>query len=64
MIELPADKPETTPVAGFTEAADELLLLQLPPPTPVLNKVVVEPMHTEEVPPTVPALEIGLTLIT
>jgi len=55
MVADPAATPVTTPVVAFTVAAAVLLLLQLPPPVPLLVKVVVLPAHNAEAPLTVPA---------
>ena len=63
IIVLPAATPVTTPVAACTVAAAVLLLLQLPPVLPLLDRVVKEPIHTDDAPLTVPAFSTGLTVI-
>lgn len=63
IVELPAATPVTTPVVAFTVAAAVLVLLQVPPPVPSLDKVVVEPVHRKVVPLIVPAFGSGLTVI-
>ena len=55
MVAEPADTAVTTPVTGLTVAAAVLLLLQLPPPVPLLVNIAVEPSHNIEVPLTTPA---------
>jgi len=56
MVDVPADKPLTVPVA-FTLATVVLLLCQLPPPAPS-ERVVVEPTHM----PVLPVIgDIGFT---
>ena len=54
MVADPTATPVTTPVTAFTVAAAVLLLLQVPPPVPVLVNPVVAPTHTVEAPLTVP----------
>ena len=56
MVALPVATPVTTPVDEFTVATRLLLLLQLPPPEPLLVKVVTEPPHSVAEPVTEPAL--------
>lgn len=56
MVAEPADTPVTTPVVAFTVAAARLLLLQLPPPVPLLVNMAVRPSHNAAAPLTVPAL--------
>ena len=63
MIALPAATPVTRPVAAFTDAAAGLLLLQVPPPEPLLVNGVDKPAHTVEAPLTVPAFAIAFTVI-
>jgi hypothetical protein len=58
---VPFDTAETNPVAGLTVATAVLLLLQLPPASPEVVKVAVDPIHNGEVPLTVPAFAFGLT---
>ena len=62
MVVLPAVSPVTTPVDGFTVAAVVLLLLQVPPLI-LLLRVVVEPVQTNVVPLTVPALGTGIPVM-
>ena len=54
MVADPADTPVTIPVTGSTVAAAVLLLLQLPPPVPLLVNIAVEPTHNADAPLTVP----------
>lgn len=61
MVEVPAEIPVTTPLE-FTVAAEVLVLLQLPPVVPSLDKIVVEPVHRNVVPLIVPAFGSGLTV--
>jgi hypothetical protein len=56
MVAEPADTPVTSPVTEFTVAAAVLLLLQLPPPVPLLVNMAVETAHKVATPLTVPAL--------
>ena len=56
MVAEPAATPVTSPVIEFTVAAAVLLLLQLPPPVPLLANMAVAPAHNAEAPLTVPAL--------
>ena len=58
----PALTPVTKPLDEFTVATDGLLLLQLPPLVPLLEKVAVCPIQSGEVPLIVPALTFGLTV--
>ena len=62
MVEVPAATPVTTPVAAFTDATAGLLLLQVPPPVPLLVKVVDKPAHTDAAPLMVPALASAFTV--
>jgi hypothetical protein len=55
MVAEPAAIPVTVPVTGSTVAAALLLLLQLPPPVPLLANIAVEFVHKIDVPVTVPA---------
>ena len=48
----------------FTVAAAVLLLLQLPPPVPLLVNVAVDPTQTVAAPLTMPAKAAGFTVIT
>jgi hypothetical protein len=50
MVTVPAETPETAPVAALTVALKVLLLYQLPP-TVVFVSVVDPPTHTFELPP-------------
>lgn len=63
MVAEPAATAVTTPVVAFTVAAEVLLLLQVPPPSPVLVNPVLEPTHNVEAPLTVPALGSAFTVI-
>ena len=63
IVALPAPTAVTTPVTEFTVATRLLLLLQLPPPAPVLVKLAVAPTHKVEAPFTVPALGRALMVI-
>ena len=60
IVAVPVPTPKTTPFAS-TMAAAGLLVVQDPPEVPLLIKVIVEPVHTEEGPLIVPALARGLT---
>jgi hypothetical protein len=55
MVADPAPTPVTCPVTASTVAAAVLLLLQLPPPVPLLVNIAVEPTHNVAAPVTVPA---------
>ena len=59
---VPALNAVTTPDVAFTDATAGLLLLQLPPASPVLLNVAVWPIQSGEVPLTVPALAFGSTV--
>lgn len=61
---MPAATPVTTPVVEFTVAAAGLLLLQVPPPTPLLVNVVDKPVHTVNEPVIEPAFARALTVTT
>ena len=63
MVADPAATPVTTPVTAFTVAAAVLLLLQVPPPVPLLVKPVVAPTHSVEAPVTVPEFGRALMVI-
>jgi hypothetical protein len=63
MVALPAATPVTSPEVAFTVAAAVLLLLQLPPPVPLLVKGVDKPAHTDAAPLTVPAMGTGFTVM-
>src|SRR5665213_1461617 len=62
MVAEPAATPVTAPVIEFTVAAEVLLLLQLPPPLPLLVKAVVEPTHNVPEPLTMPEFGSAFTL--
>lgn len=62
MVALPAATPVTTPVIEFTVAAAGLLLLQLPPPAPLVVNVVDKPIHTADAPLMVPAFATAFTV--
>lgn len=55
--------PVTKPVEEFTVATKLLLLLQLPPPVPLLVRVVTEPAHIAVEPLIVPASGTALMVI-
>ena len=55
MVADPAATPVTSPVTEFTVAAAVLLLVQLPPPVPLLVNMAVKAWHNVEAPLTVPA---------
>ena len=59
---VPALSAVTNPDVAFTDATAGLLLLQLPPELPVLLYVAVWPIQSGDVPLTVPALALGLTV--
>lgn len=52
----------TNPVTGLTVATSGLLLLQVPPASPLLLYKAVEPIHNGELPVTVPETASGLTV--
>ena len=62
MVAVPPDTPVTMPFIGFTVATGKLLLLQVPPPRPLLLRVVVRPEQTVVVPLMVPALGVWFTV--
>ena len=62
IVAVPALIAVTSPDAAFTVATAVLLLLQLPPASPLLVYVVVAPIQSGVVPVTVPALALGLTV--
>jgi hypothetical protein len=62
MVEVPAETPVTAPVVVFTVAAEVLLLVHVPPLTPSLDKVLIDPVQRNVVPFTVPAFGSGLTV--
>ena len=59
---VPALNALTTPDVAFTDATARLLLLQLPPASPVLLYVADAPIQSGEVPLTVPAFAFGSTV--
>ena len=59
---MPGETPLTKPEEAFTVAKGMLLLLQTPPPSPLLLSAVVRPAHTVGVPLMVPALGCGMTV--
>ena len=59
---MPAPTAVTRPDAAFTVATDILLLLQVPPASPLLVYVAITPIQSGDVPLTVPALAFGLTV--
>lgn len=63
MVAVPAATPVTNPVTGSTDATEGLLLLQLPPPFPVLVNGIVDSAHKVAAPPTVPAFGNALIVI-
>jgi hypothetical protein len=62
ILVVPAATAVTTPVVEFTVATEVLLLLQVPPPLPLLLYCAVAPMQSGELPLTVPAFAFGLTV--
>ena len=62
ILAVPALTAVTNPDAAFTVATAGLLLLQDPPASPLLLYVAVAPIQSGEVPLTVPALALGLTV--
>jgi hypothetical protein len=62
MVEVPADKPLTTPAVS-TDATNGALLFQTPPDA-VLLRLTVSPAHTEPAPVIAPADSITLTVTT
>ena len=62
ILVVPAPVAVTTPDVAFTVATDILLLLQVPPASPVLLYVADWPIQSGEVPLTVPAFALGLTV--
>ena len=63
MVAEPAATAVTTPVTEFTVAAVVLLLLQLPPPSPLLLNAVFAPVHNVAAPLTVPEFGSAVTVI-
>ena len=62
MVEVPSATAVTTPVVALTVATAVLLLLQVPPPVPLLVNVVDRPVHTDDAPVTEPAFAMALTV--
>ena len=62
ILAVPAATPVTSPDVAFTVATPVLLLLQVPPASPVLLYVADWPIQSGEVPFTVPALAFGFTV--
>ena len=62
MLVEPALTAVTTPVPATTVATAGLVLLQLPPASPLLVYVAFDPIQSGEVPVTVPAFAFGLTV--
>ena len=62
MLVVPAATAVITPVPSSTVAIEVFVLLQLPPPVPLLVYVVVAPMQSGVVPLTVPAAGLELTV--
>ena len=63
MVVIPALTAVTTPVVGCTVAIAPIVLLHIPPASPVDIKVGVAPMHSGLDPIIVPAFTLGLTVI-
>ena len=59
---VPADKALTTPDVASTDATAGLLLLQVPPASPVLLYVADAPIQSGDEPLTVPAFAFGSTV--
>ena len=62
MVAVPAAMPEIAPDVAFTVATAALLVDQVPPPAPLLLKVVLPPTQIACVPLTVPALGAAVTV--
>ena len=62
MFAVPALTAVTRPLAAFTVATAVLLELHAPPASPLLLYVAVAPIHNGDVPLTVPALALALTV--
>lgn len=62
MVVFPAPTPVSTPVDAFIDATPGLLLLQDPPPWPLLVRVADNPTHTDAAPLIVPALANAFTV--
>ena len=63
ILVVPAPTAITAPVVEFTVATPVLELLHVPPASPVVENTAVPPIQSGEVPETVPAETVGLTLI-
>lgn len=63
MLALPAFTPVTTPEFAFTMATLSSLLDHVPLSVPVVVNGVIEPAHTDDAPPIVPAFTVALTTI-
>ena len=62
MLTVPPLTAVTTPVDEFTVAIPVLAELHVPPVSPLLVKVAIAPVHSGEVPLTVPAFAFGFTV--
>ena len=63
MVVVPCATPVTTPVLEFTVATPGVLLLQVPPASPLAFKLMLALAHTEVKPLMVPALGSEFTKI-
>ena len=63
IVALPSPTPVTTPVVAFTVATSVLLLVQIPPASPLALKLMFAPAHTDDKPLIVPAFGSELTMI-
>ncbi len=61
IVVVPAETPETTPLAVPTDAMPVLLLIQVPPP--LFVRVVTDPGQTVAVPPIVPGKALTLKTV-
>ena len=61
IVAVPAPIPKTVPPGNAT-AMLLLLLLHIPPGSPLLLKLILEPVHTEEGPLMVPGLGAAFTI--
>jgi len=62
MVVFPGVKAVTNPVTGFTVAIASIVLLHIPPASPVDVKLLVAPMHSGLDPIIVPAFAFGFTV--
>ncbi len=62
MVAVPAETPAMVPVDAFTVATAALLVDHVPPPEPLLLKVVLPPTQIPCVPLNVPALGAAVTV--